>query len=347
METTETLGSTDGSIEGAIASMIQPEEEANTESEALQDETEVESEIEPATPDEEEDEPEDVETEQPDEDDDEESEESDEEEGPSDEDDEDTEEAEDQQEQQKFTVKVDGKNTVVTLDELKQGYSGQKYIQKGMQEASEAKKMAEQVYSALLHERQQIAQVYEQAKNGQLATAPVEPSRELFESDPIGYMDAKLKYDEALGSYQNQMQQMEAVNQQQTEATQAAQQAYLQHELANLQKVMPEFADQEKAQALREQLVTVGESVYGYAADEISQVMDHRAIRVLSDAIKYQELLKGKKAAEEKADPAKRRKRPVKSGSKQTGSNNAKRKKAKQTLSRTGSVEDAIALLID
>ena len=60
---------------------------------------------------------------------------------------------------------------------------------------NEAKKMAEQVYSALLHERQQIAQVYEQAKNGQLATAPIEPGRELFETDPIGYMDAKLKYD--------------------------------------------------------------------------------------------------------------------------------------------------------
>ena len=34
METTSTLGSTDGSIEGAIASMIQPDEGAPIESEA-------------------------------------------------------------------------------------------------------------------------------------------------------------------------------------------------------------------------------------------------------------------------------------------------------------------------
>mgnify|MGYP003633179086 CR=1 FL=1 len=346
METTSTLGSTDGSIEGAIASMIQPDEGAPIESEAHQEETEVESLLEDATLDEEEEETEEVEEEQPDEDEDED-ETSDEETDDSDEDEEDTEIAEDKQEQQSFTVKVDGKNTVVTLDELKQGYSGQKYIQKGMQEASEARKSAEQVYSALLHERQQIAQVYEQAINGQITTAPAEPGRDLFETDPIGYMDAKLKYDEQMTQYQGQMQQMEAVAQQQSAATQAAQQAYLQHEMANLQKAMPEFADTAKASAIRDQLMVVGESVYGYDANEISQVMDHRAIRVLHDAMKYQELVNGKKAAEEKADPAKRRKRPIKSGSKQTGSNNTKRKKARQTLNRTGSVQDAIALLID
>lgn len=347
METTETLSNTDGSIEGAIASLIQPEGEPTTEAEAPQEETAVESELEEATPDEVEGEPEDVEDEQPEPEGEEPIEGDDEEAGDSDEDEQDTEEAETEQEQQLFTVKVDGKNEAVTLDDLKRGYSGQKYIQKGMQEVSEARKATEEVYNALLHERKQIAEVYEQAKTGQLLTPPVEPTRELFETDPIGYMDAKLKYDEQVVAYNDQMQKMEAVTEQQTQATQAAQQAYIQHELATLQKVIPDFADAKKASAIREQLMTVGSSVYGYEPAEIGQVMDHRAIRVLHDAMRYQELMNGKKAAEVKADPANRRKRPVKSGAKKADSKKTLRKKQRQTLSRTGSVEDAIALLID
>jgi hypothetical protein len=54
------------------------------------------------------------------------------------------------------------RKTEVTLEDLKQGYSGQKYVQQGMQDASAQKKEAEQVYAALTNERQQIAELYNQ-----------------------------------------------------------------------------------------------------------------------------------------------------------------------------------------
>lgn len=192
METTETLERPDTSVEGAIDSILlteeteQPEEETLEEEAALEQDEEVEEEVEAE-----------VDTDEDDEDVDE-SEESDDDESEDDEDTEDTEQAGNQD--QPITVKIDGKTEVVTLDELKQGYSGQKYVQKGMQEAATARKEAEAVYSALLQERQNIAQLYQQAQQGTLAQPPVEPARELFETDPIGYMDAKLKYDEQLQS---------------------------------------------------------------------------------------------------------------------------------------------------
>lgn len=345
METTETLN--DGSIEGAIASLIQPEEELKPEQEVAEEaEQEVSAELDDDTnPGEGEEESEGEEEEQPDSDD-EESELDEGEEEP-DEDEQDTDNAEAEQEQQTFTVKVDGKNEVVTLDDLKRGYSGQKYIQKGMQEAADARKTAESVYSALLHERQQIAQLYEQAQKGEIASAPVEPSRELFETDPIGYMDAKLKYDEQMVGYQDQMQKLEAVSQQQSQAQQAAQKAYLQHEMANLQKVLPEFSDAKKAGQIKDRLMNTGATVYGYEPDEISQIVDHRAIRVLHDAMLYRELMDGKKAAVEKASPERRKSRTVKAGSKKSNSNATARKKQRQKLSRTGSVSDALALMIE
>ena len=339
METTETLERPDTSVEGAIASILQTEETEQPEEETLeatqeQDE-EVEEEVEAEVEDDEDVEEDDVE----------ESEESDDDESEDEEDTEDTEQAGTQA--QSFTVKVDGKTEVVTLDELKQGYSGQKYVQKGMQEAATAKKEAEAVYSALLQERQNIAQLYQQAQQGTLAQPPVEPARELFETDPIGYMDAKLKYDEQLQAYSAQMQQMEQVAQQQTQAEQAAQQAYLQQEMMNLQKIIPEFADQNKATQIKDKLITSGTEIYGYEADEIAQVMDHRAIRVLHDAIKYQELMSGKEAAVEKAKPANRKKRPVKAGAKKGNNKSQVQNKLRQKLTKSGSVDDALALILE
>ena len=340
METTETLERPDTSVEGAIASILQTEETEQPEEETVEATQEQAEEVEEEVEAE-------VETEEDVEEDDdvEESEESEDEESEDEEDTEDTEQAGTQA--QSFTVKVDGKTEVVTLDELKQGYSGQKYVQKGMQEAATAKKEAESVYSALLQERQNIAQLYQQAQQGTLAQPPVEPARELFETDPIGYMDAKLKYDEQLQAYSAQMQQMEQVAQQQTQAEQAAQQAYLQQEMMNLQKIIPEFADQSKATQIKDKLITSGTEIYGYEADEIAQVMDHRAIRVLHDAIKYQELMSGKEAAVEKAKPANRKKRPVKAGAKKGNNSSQVQKKLRQKLTKSGSVDDALALILE
>lgn len=350
METTETLERPDTSVEGAVESILQPEPTEQPEEETVEEEATLEQDEEVV-------EEEDAEIEANEDDEAEEAEvveeleesedESVEEESEDEEDTKDTEE-DAETEAQHFTVKVDGKTEVVTLNELKQGYSGQKYVQKGMQEAAEAKKEAEAVYSALLQERQNIAQLYQQAQQGALAQPPVEPARELFETDPIGYMDAKLKYDEQVATYNQQMQQMEQVSQQQTQAEQAAQQAYLEQEMMNLQKVLPDFADQNKATQIKDKLITSGTQIYGYEADEIAQVMDHRAIRVLHDAIKYQELMSNKEAAVEKAKPAKRKKRPVKAGAKKARNEGVqKRKKQRQNLSKSGSIDDALALILE
>lgn len=338
METTETLN--DGSIESAVESILEPVETEEPEKEAEESVEETEEE---ATLEEVEEEEEVVEETEPTL----EEAEVDEDEGVSDEDEEDT-DTDAEEEAQHFTVKVDGKNEVVTLDELKQGYSGQKYVQKGMQEAAQARKQAEQVYAALLNERQAIAQLYEQAQTGSIAAAPVEPSRELFETDPIGYMDAKLKYDEQLTAYNQQMAQIEAVSKQQSQAEEAAKQAYLQQEMVNLQKVIPEFADKSKATQIRDRLVLNGTELYGYEASEISQVMDHRAIRVLNDAIKYHEIMSGKDAAKQKVKTVTRKKRPVKAGAKKVQNDAVqKRKKQRQNLSKSGSIEDALALMFE
>jgi hypothetical protein len=331
VETTETIN--DGSIESAIESIIAPieEEKDETVSEEIQA-TEVETEEVEATA------------------------ESDTEEYEASEEDSDVElsaeelddndQVEDavQDAPSNIRVKIDGNEVEVTLDELKQGYSGQKYVQKGMQEAATQRKEAEQVYSALLSERQQVQQLFQELQQGNIAQAPTPPSRELFDSDPIGYMEEKMNFDESKVAYDNKMAQFQQLSSQNSQAEKTAKQTYLKQEMQTLQQKIPEFADSNKAGKIKERLVQVGREHYGYSAEEIGQVMDHRAIQVLHDAMKYRDIMSGKAKAVAKTKKA----RPIiKAGSKRIDDSNTKvRKRQQAKLKKSGSLEDALGLIL-
>jgi len=242
-----------------------------------------------------------------------------------------------------YSVKVNGQVKEVTLDELKQGYSGQEYVQKGMQENAQMKKQVEGVYQALMNERQQVQQLLQQMQQGDVAQPPKAPSRELFESDPIQYMEDKLKYDEAKEKYEAQMQQVQQVTAQQTQAEQRAKQEYLKQEMQQLQKVIPEFADAKKATQVKDKLIQSGQNYYGYTAEEIGLVADHRAIRVLHDAIKYREIMEGKDKVVKNT-----KKKVVKAGAKKVSDGKSKvRQKQMAKLKQTGSIQDAVSLIMN
>ena len=244
-----------------------------------------------------------------------------------------------------YSVKVDGQEVQVTLDDLKQGYSGQKYVQQGMQDVAAKRKEAEDVYAALNNERQQLAEIYQQLQNGGVAQPPTKPNKELFEADPIGYMQENLAYEEKKAEYDSQMAQLQNVSQQNSEAQQHARKAFLQEQMQILQRDIPEFADEKKGQQLKDKLVNTGIKHYGYTTEEIGAITDSRAIKVLNDARKYQSIIAGKSKAEVKTKSAKP---VVKPGAKKTPTPNAKiRSRQKAKLRETGSIEDAVGLIVN
>ena len=240
-------------------------------------------------------------------------------------------------------VKVDGKEEMWTLDQLKQSAAGQAAINKRFQEAAEARKQIEQRAAALQQQQQQLLQLHQQAQNGGLQ-APTPPTRELFESDPIGYMEEKLKYDEAKAQYDQNMFQLQNVQNQRMQAQEQAHQAYLQEQAQVLTKFIPEIADPKKGEAIKNALVDTGVS-YGFTAEEMQAVTDARYVRALNDARKYRELVAKRKSAQSKGEKA----RPmVKSGAKKRqDSNVATRKKAQTRLQKTGSIDDALSLILN
>jgi len=328
---TTTENQMDGTIESAVSSLLAPEEtteeiiEESQETEEISDEAEVIDEVET----------EEEITE----------EEAEEIEASESEDDETHLEDASPVEPERYSVKVDGQETEVTLEDLKQGYSGQKYVQQGMQEASAQKKEAEQVYAALTNERQQLAELYQSLQQGNITAPPEKPTKELFDADPIGYMKQNLEYEEQRVQYDAQMAQLQQVTQKTSEAEATAKQAYLKEQMQILQREIPDFADSKRATALKEQLVDYGTAHYGYSTDEISQITDHRAIKVLHDAMKYQDIIKGKSQAKTKTKSAKPM---VKPGAKKMATPNAKvRSRQKAKLRDSGSIDDALNLILN
>ena len=248
-------------------------------------------------------------------------------------------------EEPRYSVKVDGQEVEVSLEDLKQGYSGQQYVQKGMQDASAQKKEAEAVYAALTNERQQLAELYQSIQQGNITAPPEKPTKEMFDADPIGYMKQNLDYEEQKGAYDMQMMQLQQVSQQSSEAEANAKQAYLKEQMQILQREIPDFADSKRATALKEKLVKYGTTHYGYTTEEISQITDHKAIKVLHDAVRYQEIIKGKSQAKTKTKSAKPMLKP---GAKKMATPTAKvRSRQQAKLKDSGSIEDALGLILN
>ena len=248
-------------------------------------------------------------------------------------------------EEPRYSVKVDGQEVEVSLEDLKQGYSGQQYVQKGMQDASAQKKEAEAVYAALTNERQQLAELYQSIQQGNITAPPEKPTKEMFDADPIGYMKQNLDYEEQKGAYDMQMMQLQQVSQQSSEAEANAKQAYLKEQMQILQREIPDFADSKRATALKENLVKYGTTHYGYTTEEISQITDHKAIKVLHDAVRYQEIIKGKSQAKTKTKSAKPMLKP---GAKKMATPTAKvRSRQQAKLKDSGSIEDALGLILN
>lgn len=251
--------------------------------------------------------------------------------------------------EQLYTVKVNGRDKQVPLSELLRGYSGQAYIQEGMQRVAEAKQQAEQIFAVLQGERQQLAQFMQAVQTGQLPVQPPQaPSEAMLKSDPIGYLEARVQYDKDLMAYQQTQMAMQEMQARTAQAEEQARLAYLADQHRQLAQIIPAFAKPETAAKIKQELISTGMEVYGYSPEELRSVSDHRALRVLHDAAQYRRLMAGKKATQMPAPQRAQQTPTLKPGAKQQPQQGkAKRiEQAKAQMKRTGSVDDVARFLL-
>jgi len=252
-----------------------------------------------------------------------------------------------------YTVKVDGADTDVTLDELLAGYSRHSDYTKKTQQLSEERKHIEemaQAFSQELHNTQavreqyvnQMGQYIQNGLHGLQRWAGVDWAR-MKEEDPIEYVTKRDEFREEqsrIGAMQKQ--QEHAAKLQQHEAAKLHR-AQLAEEGERLADTVPEWADEKKRPEIAGQIREYAQSV-GFSAEEVDAVIDHRAINVLLKAARYDALQGAGKSKKVKRNP-----KLVKAGAKKdkTSSNSKKRKAQLNRLSETGSYKDAAKLMED
>jgi len=259
--------------------------------------------------------------------------------------DEQDEELEDEQldsDTQAFTVTVDGKPEEVPLDELIAGYHRYATYTKKSQELAQERQGFGAEQQALRQMHQQYSGVLSQLEQ-QMQAANKPPNMDwdaLERENPVQFL--KLKYLEQQRAGEIQAVQVERARMQQLlagENQQKLQQRLAVEQGLVLEKI-PEWADGDLQADEQRKLVEFGKAV-GYSDNELNTLYDHRALVVLRDAMRYNELTNGHRITEAKSKIG-----SAKGGNKTITSHTRSRKQKAQRakLKATGKVDDAAAI---
>ena len=243
---------------------------------------------------------------------------------------------------EKFVVKVDGKEIEVPKEELIRGYQREADYTRKTQKLAEERKLVESEFQQVRGEREQYAQVLGQLQHKLREFEPPEPDWNRLEvEDPT-------EYARQWTSHQRRQQQKFAVQAEQARLQQLYQaesqkqiQNVLAQETAVLKEKIPEWNSPEKAKAEGKALLEYGQNL-GFTEQELNSISDSRALLALHKAWKYDQMMSKRPEFQAKIKKAPKM---VSSGS--AGSVSSKSSdinNAKKRLAQTGSVRDAASL---
>ena len=248
------------------------------------------------------------------------------------------EDTEEQEQPQVFSVKVDGKEVEVTLDELQKGYSRTQDYTRKTQQIAEVRKQTEVELQAVRAEREQYAQLLSalESQVQQVAQPNIDWDR-LYQEDPIEWVrqrEVMRDNQEKAAAIQSEKQRLSQLSQQ--EQAQFMQQK-LQHEQEALLAAIPDWKDAKKAQAEKALLVEFGQKI-GFTPDELKNVVDHRAVLMLRKAALYDQMMSKRGNIKPVVNNGPR---PAKPGAAGRVSNTTEAVRAQQRVAKTGRVDDA------
>ena len=264
-------------------------------------------------------------------------------------------ENEEEETEEVYSVKVDGEEMEVSLDELVNGYSRQSdYTRKTQELASQRDQMAQMQQqwateiSEAQAERQQyieaLGQFVHQSMAGleQYATVNWE---QLREDDPIAFVTKKEEFRDAQERVRQAQAQQEYEHQKQNEEISKVRKLAVQEEYKRLTEAVPEWNDPEKRTKLASDLSSYAIQ-QGFTQDELKELIDHRSLIVLMKASKYDALQK----SDVKAKKLKNKPKVVRSGkggAKKADKDRSKRIASMKRLKESGHVNDSVSLLED
>ena len=244
-----------------------------------------------------------------------------------------------------YTVKVDGEEYEVTLDELRNGYQRQSDYTRKSQSVAEMRKAYEANVQAVQQEREQYSQVLANAENFQnLELKKFEEIdwASLKEDDPTEYIDKRMDFQDAKEKVaRTQQERQNAYNRTQQEVQQNIQQT-LQEEGKKLIQVLPEYAD--PSSTLKSDLREFALGM-GFTEQDINAIADHKVVLVLHKAYLQDKASSSKttKVAKKGTSRVMKSGNPVTKGQRSTREMKAKR----DQLRKSGTTRDAVNAFMD
>jgi len=211
----------------------------------------------------------------------------------------DNDEASTENEETLYDITVNGNNQKVTLNELMRGYSRESDYTKKTMDLSNQRKDVESMqnnlkkeFEAVKSSRSQYAlQLEELSKN--LKQEENIDWENLYQTDPAEYVKLKADSDrrkETLGLAQ---QEQMRIQQEQRSEQEQVYNNYIANERKILAEKLPVYADKNKSAEFTKRLSGFAKES-GYSDQEISMMVDHRAVLLLADAYRYNQLKKTK-----------------------------------------------------
>lgn len=246
-----------------------------------------------------------------------------------------------------YTVKVNGEEVQVTLDELRNGYSRQSDYTRKSQELSERRKQIEALEQEISAEREQYAELLPRMRQQLQQQLQTEPDWDkLYEQNPVEAVKLERQWKSAKEQREQQIQAVEAEQQRLAAIRQRQMQEQLakqvEAEQARLPEMIPEWKNPEtakrEAKEIRDFLLSKG-----FSEQDVDGITNAGVVAMARNAMLFE---KGQAKISKAKGQAKPGPKPMKAGSRGTQPRNrGDVEKARQRLQQTGRVADAANVL--
>lgn len=256
---------------------------------------------------------------------------------------------EDEEPEELITVKVDGEEHEVTLEELKAGFSFQAHNTRRSQELAAREQEIEQEAAEVREMRERYARGLDQLGEALREVGPSEPDWEKLErEDPSRYAVEYAKWQreqQKLGALETERNR---VHQERVEEAQRQLAEYRAEQEEKLIEAVPEWKDPDTARKDLAEIRDWAKNQYGFTDEQIGQIMDHRSVLLMRQAMQYDRMRKkGKDVVEGKRKRSKKQtlKPRTRKSAKRTTKAARAAKDARRRLAESGSRQDASELL--
>jgi len=228
-----------------------------------------------------------------------------------------------------YTVKVDGEECEVTLEEALSGYQRQAdYTRKSMALAEQRRELQDAAEEVITKQTEYderldlVEQVLQQQVPDDVDWAEVKRNR------PKEYRALRDQYEENKEALENIQAERQRAREEAQQLLARQREQVVQVEQDKLHAAIPEWSDPETKQEEVKQIVDTATS-YGFAPKDVEDIVDHRLVLLLRDAMQWRTYQGNKADAKSAARKSRKKDTTLKPGSPDRKTSKKSRKKSK------------------